>query len=126
LSTHNLQQSVCSRLALRMERINAVEKHSLGVARLGACVCEADQRIWPEAHIVSPAKPLVPKNPAAGVPLRNLEVGAIADGVTARLLESSDRRPVGYFCTRPPVYGPSRGREVAFSGLPGKLSEEGL
>src|SRR5262249_56464581 len=91
LSTRNLQQRVCTRLALSLQRISAIEKHPLGVARFCARICQAYQRIWSQPHVVGLAQPFIAKNPAARLPLRNLEVGTIADGITAWLLGSSNR-----------------------------------
>src|SRR5215831_12640492 len=90
LSTRNLQQRVCTRLALSLQRISAIEKHSLGVARFRARIRQGYQRIWSQPHVVGLAQPFIAKNPAARVPLRNLEVGTIADSITAWLLESSN------------------------------------
>src|SRR5215469_14141045 len=90
-STRNLQQGVCARLAFSVQRIDVIEKHSFGAARLSACVRQAYQRIRAEPHVVGFTQPFITKNPAASVPLRNLQVGTIADSITAWLLESSNR-----------------------------------
>src|SRR5262249_43039771 len=81
--------------------------------RLSACDRQAYQRIRAEPHLVGFTQPFITKNPAASVPLRNLEVGTIADSITAWLLESSNRpRRWIFLHPVPPVYNASLGLEV--------------
>jgi hypothetical protein len=77
-------------VALGFQRIDAVGKQAAVLDCLVTCTRQRDIVATAQADVVGLAVAGEPENPRSRVPLRNLQVAAVTNGVAARLGELGD------------------------------------